>query len=121
MCQTMAQDGTDHRDERSVRPDRVLEPEAALGPTHTPPHRGGDTTLVVGAVGTALRDSGGRTVMEVPVTVSVDGFVVAPVIAAMGAPAALAAGYSTDVERAAAADRGYAALRNRARQSSGHI
>ena len=59
--------------------------------------------------------------MEVPVTVSVDGFVVPPVIAVMGAPAALAAGYSTEVEREAAADRGYAALLNRARQSSGHI
>ena len=120
MCQTTAQDGTDHRDERSVRPNRVLEPEAAPGPTHGQPQRRGETTSVVGAVGIALKDSEWRTVMRVPMTVSVAGFVV-PLSWLPSAPAAVAAKYSTEVEREAHADHGHAALRNRARQSSGHL
>lgn len=46
-----------------------------------------------------IKDSGGRTVMEVPVTVGVVGFLVAPTMAAIGALAALAADYSIEVER----------------------
>jgi len=121
MCQTTAQDGTDHRDKRSIRPDRVLGREAAPGPTRTQPHRRGDATAVVGTVGTVVKDSGGRTVMGVPVTGSVARFDVLPVMAAIGALAALAAEYSTEVERQAAADHGFAALLNRAPQSSGQI
>ena len=46
-----------------------------------------------------IKDSDGETVMEVPVTVGVVGFFVAPTIAAIGALAALAADYSIEVER----------------------
>ena len=46
-----------------------------------------------------IKDSGGKSVLEVPVTVGVLGFLVAPSIAAIGALAALAADYSIEVER----------------------
>ena len=46
-----------------------------------------------------IKDADGKTVMEVPVTVGVVGFLVAPTIAAVGAVAALAADYSIEVER----------------------
>jgi hypothetical protein len=46
-----------------------------------------------------IKDSDGRTAMEVPVTLGVVGFIVAPTIAAVGAFAALAADYSIEVER----------------------
>jgi len=47
-----------------------------------------------------IKDADHNTVMEVPVTVGVVGFIVAPVMAAVAALAALAADYSIDVERA---------------------
>jgi Domain of unknown function (DUF4342) len=46
-----------------------------------------------------IKDSDGRTVVEVPVTVGVVGFLVAPTMAAVGALAALSADYSIEVER----------------------
>jgi hypothetical protein len=46
-----------------------------------------------------IKDSDGKTVMEVPVTVGVVGFFVAPTMAAIGTVAALAADYSIEVER----------------------
>ncbi|MEV5837658.1 DUF4342 domain-containing protein [Nocardia sp. NPDC052112] len=46
-----------------------------------------------------IEDSEGKTVMEVPVTVGVVGFLLAPTVAAIGALAALAADYSIEVER----------------------
>ena len=46
-----------------------------------------------------IKDSDGRTVIEVPVTVGVLGLVAAPSVAAIGALAALAADYSIEVER----------------------
>jgi hypothetical protein len=46
-----------------------------------------------------IKDSDGKTVMEVPVTVGVVGFFVAPTVAAIGALAALAADYSIEIER----------------------
>lgn len=46
-----------------------------------------------------IKDSDGKTVMEVPVTVGVVGFLLAPTVAAIGALAALAADYSIEVER----------------------
>jgi hypothetical protein len=46
-----------------------------------------------------IKDADGRTVMEVPVTIGVVGFLVAPTIGAIGALAALAADYSIEVER----------------------
>lgn len=46
-----------------------------------------------------IKDSDGKTMMEVPVTVGVAGFLLAPTVAAIGALAALAADYSIEVER----------------------
>jgi Domain of unknown function (DUF4342) len=46
-----------------------------------------------------IKDSGGRTVMEVPVTLGLVGFLIAPTMAAIGALAALAADFSIEVER----------------------
>ena len=46
-----------------------------------------------------IKDSRGRTAMEVPLTVGVVGFLVAPTMAAVGALSALAADYSIEVER----------------------
>jgi hypothetical protein len=46
-----------------------------------------------------IKDSRGRTAMEVPVTLGVVGFLVAPTMAAIAALAALAADYSLEVER----------------------
>jgi hypothetical protein len=46
-----------------------------------------------------IKDSDGKTVMEVPVTVGVIGFLVAPTMAAIGTIAALAADYRIEVER----------------------
>lgn len=46
-----------------------------------------------------IKDADGKTLMEVPVTVGVLGFLAAPSLAAIGALAALAADYSIEVER----------------------
>lgn len=46
-----------------------------------------------------IKDGDHKTVMEIPVTVGVVGFIVAPTMAAIAALAALAADYSIDVER----------------------
>ncbi len=46
-----------------------------------------------------IKDSDGQTVVEIPLTVGVVGFFVAPTMAAIGALAALAADYSIEVER----------------------
>lgn len=46
-----------------------------------------------------IKDGEGKTLIEVPLTVGVVGVLVAPVAAAIGAIAALAADYSIQVER----------------------
>jgi hypothetical protein len=46
-----------------------------------------------------IRDSDGKSAMEVPMTFGVVGLLVAPTIAAVGALAAVAADYSIEVER----------------------
>jgi uncharacterized protein DUF4342 len=46
-----------------------------------------------------IKDSDGKTVIEIPVTLGVVGFMLAPTWAAIGALAALAADYSIEVER----------------------
>ena len=46
-----------------------------------------------------IKDSDGQTVVEIPLTVGVVGFFVAPTMAAIGALLALAADYSIEVER----------------------
>jgi hypothetical protein len=46
-----------------------------------------------------IKDSDGRTVIEVPVAVGVVGLLIAPAMAAIAALAAVAADYSIEVER----------------------
>ena len=46
-----------------------------------------------------IKDAQGKTLIEVPLSVGVVGALVAPVAAAVGAIAALAADYSIEVER----------------------
>jgi hypothetical protein len=46
-----------------------------------------------------IKDSRGRTALEIPVTLGVVGFLLAPTMAAIGALAAVAADYSIEVER----------------------
>jgi uncharacterized protein DUF4342 len=46
-----------------------------------------------------VKDTDGKTVLEMPVTVGVFGFLAAPTMAAIGAFAAIAADYSIEVER----------------------
>lgn len=46
-----------------------------------------------------IKDGEGKTLIEVPLTVGVVGVLLAPVAAAVGAIAALAADYSIEVER----------------------
>jgi hypothetical protein len=47
----------------------------------------------------SIKDSDGKSVMEVPVTVGVVSFLVAPTMAAIGALVALAADYSIEAKR----------------------
>ena len=53
-----------------------------------------------------IKNSDGKPVIEVPVTVGVVGFRVAPAIAAIAAVAAYAADYSIEVERESAESTG---------------
>ena len=53
-----------------------------------------------------IKNSDGKPVIEVPVTVGVVGFLVAPAIAAIAAVAAYAADYSIEVERESAESTG---------------
>jgi hypothetical protein len=46
-----------------------------------------------------IKNSDGETVIEVPVTIGVIGAVVAPVLAAVGAVAALASSWTIEIER----------------------
>lgn len=46
-----------------------------------------------------IKNSEGETVIEVPVTIGVIGAVVAPVLAAVGAIAALASSWTIEIER----------------------
>ncbi|WP_336206782.1 DUF4342 domain-containing protein [Nonomuraea sp. LPB2021202275-12-8] len=46
-----------------------------------------------------VKDSHGRTVLEVPVTVGVGAFILAPVVTAVSALAALAAEWTIQIER----------------------
>lgn len=56
-----------------------------------------------------IKDSHGHTVMEVPVTVGVVAFIVAPVLTAVAAMAAAAAEWSIEVERHAQDEQSAAA------------
>lgn len=46
-----------------------------------------------------IKNTAGETVIEVPVTIGVIGAVVAPVLAAVGAVAALASSWTIEIER----------------------
>ena len=47
----------------------------------------------------SIKDTEGKTVLEIPVTAGVVGFALAPTLTAIGGLAALAAHYSIEVER----------------------
>ena len=66
----------------------------------------------------AIKDADHKTVMEVPVTVGVVGFIVAPSMAAIAALAPLADDYSIDVEREAPDTT--AAVTSAAEKGAGH-
>lgn len=46
-----------------------------------------------------IKDNKGNTYLEIPVTIGVVGLILAPVLAAIGALAALAANFTIEVER----------------------
>lgn len=71
------------------------------------------------ATPTGPQDSGARTVAQVPVTAGVNGFAVAPTMAAGGALAAVVADHSIEGERHTAAHYDDAVLSRRAGQLSG--
>lgn len=66
--------------------------DALLGKVKELAHEGNVRRIII-------KDSKGKTLIEVPLTVGVVGALVAPVAAAIGAIAALAADYSIEVER----------------------
>ena len=86
MRETSEQEGRTTRETFEVKGGHLIEKVKELV------HEGNVRRIII-------KDSTGRTVMEVPVTVGVVGALVAPVMAAIGALAALAANYSIEVER----------------------
>lgn len=69
-----------------------VQGDALLGKVKEIAHEGNVRRIII-------KDSKGRTLLEVPLTVGVVGALVAPVAAAIGAVAALAADYSIVIER----------------------
>ena len=82
----MSQQGRDWTEELRVQGD------ALLGKVKELAHEGNVRRITI-------KDSQGKTLIEVPLTLGVVGTLVAPVAAAVGAIAALAADYSIVVER----------------------
>jgi Domain of unknown function (DUF4342) len=80
------QKGRDWTEELKVQGD------ALLGKFRELAHEGNVRRIII-------KDSQGKTLIEVPLTLGVVGTLVAPVAAAVGAIAALAADYSIVVER----------------------
>lgn len=66
--------------------------DALLGKVREVVHEGNVRRIII-------KDAEGKALIEVPLTVGVVGVLVAPVAAAIGAVAALAADYSIEVER----------------------
>jgi hypothetical protein len=71
-----------------------VQGDALLGKVKELAHEGNVRRIII-------KDAKGKTLLEVPLTVGVVGALVAPVAAAIGAVAALAADYSIVVERKA--------------------
>jgi hypothetical protein len=69
-----------------------VQGDALLGKVKELAHEGNVRRIII-------KDSKGKTLLEVPLTVGVVGALVAPVAAAIGAVAALAADYSIVIER----------------------
>jgi hypothetical protein len=69
-----------------------VQGDALLGKVKELAHEGNVRRIII-------KDSQGKTLIEVPLTLGVVGTLVAPVAAAIGAIAALAADYSIVVER----------------------
>jgi hypothetical protein len=69
-----------------------VQGEALLGKVKELAHEGNVRRIII-------KDSSGKTLIEVPLAVGVVGVLVAPVAAAIGAIAALATDYSIVVER----------------------
>jgi hypothetical protein len=72
--------------------DFKVKGDALLGKVKEIVHQGNVRRIII-------KDGEGKTLIEVPLTVGVVGVLVAPVAAAIGAIAALAADYSIQVER----------------------
>lgn len=69
-----------------------VQGDALLGKVKEIAHEGNVRRIII-------KDSKGKTLLEIPLTVGVVGALVAPVAAAIGAVAALAADYSIVIER----------------------
>ncbi|HET9671590.1 MAG TPA: DUF4342 domain-containing protein [Actinomycetota bacterium] len=69
-----------------------VQGDALLGKVKELAHEGNVRRIII-------KDTQGKTLLEVPLTVGVVGALVAPVAAAIGAVAALAADYSIVIER----------------------
>jgi hypothetical protein len=83
---------TEPRQDRVWTEELKVQGDALLGKVKELAHEGNVRRIII-------KDSQGKTLIEVPLTLGVVGVLVAPVAAAVGAIAALAAEYSIVVER----------------------
>lgn len=85
---------SEQRQGREWTEELKVQGDALLGKVKELAHEGNVRRIII-------KDSEGKTLIEVPLTLGVVGVLVAPVAAAVGAIAALAAEYSIVVERRA--------------------
>jgi hypothetical protein len=85
---------SEERQERVWTEELKVQGDVLLGKVKELAHEGNVRRIII-------KDSQGKTLIEVPLTLGVVGVLVAPVAAAVGAIAALAAEYSIVVERRA--------------------
>ena len=83
---------SEQRQDRVWTEELKVQGDALLGKVKELAHEGNVRRIII-------KDSQGKTLIEVPLTLGVVGVLVAPVAAAVGAIAALAAEYSIVVER----------------------
>jgi hypothetical protein len=83
---------SEQRQAREWTEELKVQGDALLGKVKELAHEGNVRRIII-------KDSKGATLIEVPLTLGVVGALVAPVAAAVGAIAALAADYSIVVER----------------------
>ena len=83
---------SEQRQGREWTEELKVQGDALLGKVKELAHEGNVRRIII-------KDSEGKTLIEVPLTFGVVGALVAPVAAAVGAIAALAADYSIVVER----------------------